>query len=140
MLTRRLFAACALCSAGGFVATEVTAAEGAVSKSPGVSRKILQQMDGPVDGYVTIVVEAEIPAGAFVAWHTHPGIESAYLLEGGGQLMVKGLANRKLKPGDGFQIAAVTPHALQNGNAVTKVAGTYVIEKGKPLASPSKPG
>jgi len=143
MLTRRVFASCALCgitgAIAGFVATEAEAQTAGSSASGGLTRKILQQTDGPAEGYVTILVEARIAPGALVAWHTHPGIESAYLVEGGGELMVKGQPNRQVKPGDGFQIPSATPHALQNGDKPTKVAGAYVLEKGKPLASPASP-
>jgi hypothetical protein len=52
MLTRRGFAACALCAVAGFVAT------GAEAQTTGVKRTILNQTDGPVDGYVTISVRA----------------------------------------------------------------------------------
>jgi quercetin dioxygenase-like cupin family protein len=140
MLTRRLFASCALCgitgAVTGFAATEVKAQPAGTTA---VTRKILQQTDGPAEGYVTIIVEVQIDPGALVPWHTHPGIESAYIVEGGGELMVKGQPNRQAKPGDGFQIPTATPHALQNGDKPTKVAATYVIEKGKPLASPASP-
>lgn len=140
MLTRRFFTTCALCSIGGFAATEVVdAAPLPQAPTQGVKRKILQQTDGPIDGFTTILVEAEIPAGAMVAWHTHPGIESSFILEGGGELMVKGKPNRKVGAGDGIQIPVATPHALKNGDEVTKLSGTYVVEKGKPLASPASP-
>src|ERR1700736_1717925 len=66
-----------------FVATEVSAAEGAPpAATPGFTRKILSQMDGPAPGYETLLVEATIEQGTTVARHTHPGIESAYVLEG----------------------------------------------------------
>jgi methyl-accepting chemotaxis protein len=39
-------------------------------------------MDGPVPGYVTIVTEVEVEPGVMVPRHTHPGIESGYVLEG----------------------------------------------------------
>jgi len=43
-----------------------------------------------------------------------------------------------LKPGDGFQVTAETPHAGgKNGDAKTRIASTYVVEKGKPLATPA---
>ena len=71
---------------------------------PGVTRKILSQTDGPAPGYVTLLVEAEIEAGVNVGRHTHPGIESAYVLEGGFELPIEGQPTRTLKPGDGFQI------------------------------------
>ena len=42
-----------------------------------------------------------------------------------------------LAPGDGFQIPPRTPHGGKNGPAKTVLVGTYVVEKGKPLASPA---
>jgi quercetin dioxygenase-like cupin family protein len=131
MLTRRNFASCALCAAVGLVATNVDAQTG------GVKRVILQQTDGPADGYVTILARGEIEPGALVARHTHPGIETAYLLEGGGMLSVKGQPDRLVSAGDSFQIPTLTPHALRNGDKFTRIASTYVVEKGKPLASPA---
>jgi uncharacterized cupin superfamily protein len=69
---------------------------------------------------------------------THPGVESAYVLEGGFELPIQGQATRTLKPGDGFQIPPDTPHAGgKPGDAKTRVLSTYVVEKGKPLASPA---
>jgi len=49
----------------------------------GVTRTILQKTEYPGDKYVTVLVMAEVAANALVARHTHPGVESAYLLEGG---------------------------------------------------------
>jgi quercetin dioxygenase-like cupin family protein len=141
MLTRRGFAAfapCAICAVTGFIATEASAQGAPAATTPGVTRKILSQTDGPTPGYVTLLVEAEIEAGVAVGRHTHPGIESAYVLEGGFELPIEGQPTRTLKPGDGFQVPAATPHAGgKAGTAKTRVLITYVVEKGKPLASPA---
>jgi quercetin dioxygenase-like cupin family protein len=142
MLTRRGFAAvasCAICGITEFAATEVSAAEGAPpAATPGVTRKILSQMDGPVPGYVTLIVEATIEQGAAVARHTHPGIESAYVLEGAFELPVQGQPIRAIKRGDAFQIPPETPHAGGKPfDAKSTILITYVVEKGKPLASPA---
>jgi quercetin dioxygenase-like cupin family protein len=114
-------------------------AEGAPpTTTPGVSRKILSQSDGPSPGYVTLLVAIEIEAGVTIGRHTHPGIESAYILEGGFDLPIEGQPTRAYKPGDGFVIPPGTPHAGgKNGDAKTKVLSTYIVEKGKPLASPA---
>ncbi len=142
MLTRRGFAAvasCAICGITDFVATEVSAAEGAPpAATPGVTRKILSQMDGPAPGYVTLLVEATIEQGTTVARHTHPGIESAYVIEGALELPVQGQPTRAIKKGDGFQIPPETPHAGgKPTDAKCIILVTYVVEKGKPLASPA---
>ena len=87
---------------------------------------------------MTINVEAEIEPGVTIARHTHPGIESGYVLEGGLDLPVEGQPIRTLKVGDGFQVPPETPHAgAKNGDKKTRIAITYVVEKGKPLASPA---
>jgi quercetin dioxygenase-like cupin family protein len=106
--------------------------------TPGVKRKILSQMDGPMPGYVTINMEVEIDPGVTIARHTHPGIESSYVLEGGFELPVQGQPTRMLKAGDGFQNPVETPHAGgKPGDKKSRIAITYVVEKGKPLASPA---
>jgi quercetin dioxygenase-like cupin family protein len=133
MLTRRAITGCALCAITGFVAESVAA-----EKAPdagGIKRTILMQTDGPVPGYVTVMVAADIAAHAVVARHTHPGIESAYVLEGGGILSVDGEAEKKLGPGEAFQVPATRPHAFTNGDKATKLSLTLVVEKGKPLAT-----
>jgi quercetin dioxygenase-like cupin family protein len=113
MLTRRGFAgfaSCAICAVTGFLATDASAAEGAppATASP-VKRKILSQLDGPMPGYVTINMEVEIDAGVTVPRHTHPGIESSYVLEGGFELPVQGQPTRIVKAGDGFQFRPKRP-------------------------------
>src|SRR5881227_2366890 len=140
MLTRRGFAgfaSCAICAITGFDATEASAQGAPPAASGGVTRKILSQSDGPAPGYVTVLVEAEIEAGVAVGRHTHPGIESAYVLEGGFELPIEGMETRMLKAGDAVQIPPNTPHAGgKPGTAKSRLLITYVVEKGKPLASP----
>ena len=141
MLTRRGFAgfaSCAICAITGFVATEASAQGAPAATTSGVTRTILSKSDGPVPGYETLLVEATIEAGVPVGRHTHPGIESAFVLEGGFELPIQGQETRMLKAGDGFQVPAGTPHAGgKPGTAKTRVLITYVVEKGKPLASPA---
>jgi quercetin dioxygenase-like cupin family protein len=120
------------------MATDASAQGTPPAATPGVNRKILSQVDGPAPGYVTIQVEAEIEAGVTVGRHTHPGVESAYVLEGGLEVPIEGQPTRMMKPGDGFTVPPMTPHAGgKNGDKKTKILSTYVVEKGKPLASPA---
>jgi quercetin dioxygenase-like cupin family protein len=141
MLTRRGltgFASCAICVASGFIATDASAQTAPVATTTGLTRKILSQTDGPMPGYVTIIAEVTIEPGVTVGRHTHPGIESGYLVDGGIDLPVQGQPTRTLKPGDGFQVPPETPHAGgPNGDKKTIIVSTYVVEKGKPLASPA---
>ena len=136
-LTRRQFtgvATCGICAAAGLVPGHASAQ----SATPGLTRKVISQTDGPMPGYTTIIAQVEIEPGAMVARHTHPGIESGYVVEGAIDLPIQGQPTRALKPGDGFQVPAETPHAGgKNGDAKTKIVSTYVVEKGKPLATPA---
>ena len=133
MLTRRGFAACALCAISGFAAS---AAE-AQSATPGLKRTILQRVDGPAPGYETIMVTIEIEPGATVARHTHPGVESSFVIEGETELSVDGQPPRTYRAGENFQIPTGVPHSGKNGDKPTRLSEVYVVEKGKPLASPA---
>ncbi len=138
MLSRRGFVNCALCAvATGFSAVAVEPQAQPAGQTSGVTRKILSTEELPDGRYVVVQVAAEIAPGATVARHTHPGIESSVILEGEAELLVDGQPNRTLRAGDSFQIPAVAPHSLRNGSGATRVAGTYTVEKGKPLASPA---
>lgn len=132
MLKRRVF--CYLCAALGVAAGTITAAE---AQSQGLTRTIVSTTDGPSAGYHTVLVRVEIAPGFLVARHTHPGIESAYVLEGGGVLSVHGREDQQPKPTEGFQIPPETPHSFRNGPAPTQLVISYVVEKDKPLASPA---
>jgi quercetin dioxygenase-like cupin family protein len=134
MLTRRRFAGCALCAFAGFIATGADAQSAATA---GLKRTIIKQTDGPAEGYVTVEMRVEIEPGSPVARHTHPGIESSYVVEGAVSLTVDGEGTKTYSPGEGFQVPPGVPHSGQNGPTRTVLAATYVVEKGKPLASPA---
>jgi quercetin dioxygenase-like cupin family protein len=142
MLSRREFAgiaSCALCGITELVATGA-AAQGTAAPAPtqGVTRKILSRQDGPAQGYETLQVEATIEKGVSVARHTHPGIESAYMLEGNLEVPIQGRETITAKAGDAFQIPPGTPHAGGKPAAEKcRLMITYIVEKGKPLASPA---
>jgi quercetin dioxygenase-like cupin family protein len=138
MLTRRGFAGCAICALTGFIATEASAQGAPAVTTTGYTRKILSQVDGPTPGYVTILVEAELQAGGTIARHTHPGIESTYILEGSVEIPIEGQPTRSYKAGDHYQIPAGTRHAGgKPSDTKVKLATTYVVEKDKPLVSPA---
>src|SRR5262245_45871288 len=140
MLTRREFTevvSCALCAITAELMATEAAAQGTPATTPGVTRKILSQIDGPTPGYVTILAEATIEAGVSVARLTHPGIESAWVLEGGLEVPVQGRPTVTVKAGDAFQIPPDTPHAGGKPlEAKARLIITYIVQKDKPLASP----
>ena len=141
MLSRRKFAGvvgCFLCEVtrSGFMATGVSAQQPAATT--GVTRKILSQVDGPMPGYVTIMVEVTIEANAVIGRHTHPGIEAGYVVDGELTLPIAGQPDKVLKSGDVFEVPPNTAHAgAPNGPRKSTIISTYVVEKDKPLATPA---
>ncbi len=105
---------------------------------PAIKRSILQRFDLGADREVVTAI-AEIPPGMAAGRHTHPGPETSYVVEGSASLEVEGEAPRLVKAGDSFAIPAGKVHdAKVVGDKPVKVLATYIIEKGKPLASPAK--
>jgi quercetin dioxygenase-like cupin family protein len=108
----------------------------AIAQQSGIKRTPLQKVEFP-DGYNTITGIAEVPAGGAAGRHTHPGIETGYVLEGELELDIDGKPPLKLKAGDSYQIPAGAVHDAKAGDKPFKVLGVYVVDKTKPLASPA---
>ena len=101
-----------------------------------IKRTPLQDIDFPA-GYHIVTVIAEVVPNVLAGRHTHPGIDTGYVISGGGTLIVEGQPDRVLKPGDSFAIPAGVPHDVKTGPDGYKAMGIYVVEKGKPVASPA---
>jgi quercetin dioxygenase-like cupin family protein len=102
-----------------------------------IKRTPLQKFDVPGTSYETVIGIAEIAANVNVGRHTHPGPESGYLLEGEFTLLVEGQPPLLLKAGDSYKVPPGAIHDARSGDKGAKVIATYVVEKGKPLASPA---
>lgn len=103
----------------------------------GIKRTPLQKVEFP-EGYTTVTGLAEIAAGASSGRHTHPGIETGYVLEGNTVLSIDGQPELILKAGESYQIPAGAVHDAKADGGPVKVLGIYVVERGKPLATPAK--
>lgn len=109
----------------------------AAAQQPAIKRTPLQTNDFP-QGYTTTTAIAEVAPGNCAGRHTHPGLETSYVIDGAVLLKVAGQPDRVLKAGDSFSIPPNTPHdACAVPGAVFKIIGIYVTEKGKPLATPA---
>jgi quercetin dioxygenase-like cupin family protein len=108
----------------------------AMAQQSGIKRTPLQKVDFP-DGYNVITAIAEVPAGGSSGRHTHPGVETGYVLEGELELDIDGKAPAKLKAGDSYQIPAGAIHDAKAGDKPFKVLGIYIVDKTKPLATPA---
>jgi quercetin dioxygenase-like cupin family protein len=122
------------------VALSLVAALGtaaAFAQQSGIKRTPLQKIEFP-DGYVTITAIAEIAPGGSAGRHTHPGIETGYILEGESDLIVEGQPARHLKAGDSYTIPAGVVHdGKAHPEKGMKFIGVYVVDKTKPLLSPA---
>ena len=110
-----------------------------LSPAPGgIKRTILQKVEVPGSNYEVIMGMAEVPAGtASIGRHTHFGVEAGSVIEGESILIVDGQPEKAIKPGDSYQIPAAVPHDAKTGDKPAKIVAIYVVEKGKPLATPA---
>ena len=85
-----------------------------------------------------MIARVEIAPGAAAGRHTHPGEEISYIIEGEGEILVEGQPPLKVKAGDGFVIPNGAKHDARNtGQKPLKLSAVYLVEKGKPLATPA---
>jgi len=56
-------------------------------------------------------MDVKIDKGTVVPRHTHPGIESAYVMDGSIEVPVQGQETKVHKAGEAFQIPPETPRA-----------------------------
>jgi quercetin dioxygenase-like cupin family protein len=103
----------------------------------GIKRTPLQKIDFP-EGYTTVTAIAEVPAGGASGRHSHPGIETGYVLEGELEVAFDGKPSLKVKAGESYQIPAGEIHdAKASGDKPLKLLTIYIVDKTKPLASPA---
>ena len=118
-------------SAIGVAAVAEQAQQGALK------RTTLQTGDFP-PGYETVMVIAEMEPGECSGWHTHPGLESSYFLEGEVLMKFAGKPDLVVKAGQPVVIPSGLVHNDCNVSGKPfKALAHYVVEKGKPLASPA---
>lgn len=119
-------------------AAVLTAAGLLVAQTPAITRTMVTKADVSVPGREAVVTRVEIAPGGVAGWHTHPGDEIGYVMDGAATLMVAGQPPRQIAAGEGFVIPAGVVHNAKNeGAAPIKLVGVYVLEKGQPLASPA---
>ena len=110
---------------------------GVSAQQAGFKRTVLQQGDLSLPGREVVTALVEFQPGATVGRHTHPGEEAGYVLEGTVVLDQEGKPAVTLGVGRTFFIPAGTVHNATNSSpAPARVLATYIVEKGKPLATP----
>ena len=117
-----------------FALTGIVAAQ-----QPAFKRTVLQQSDLSAPGREVVQAVADFEPRATPGRHTHPGEEIGYILEGTFLVEQEGKAPVTLKAGGTFLIPAGTIHnATNTGGGPGKILATYIVEKGKALATPAK--
>jgi quercetin dioxygenase-like cupin family protein len=135
---RSMFKQAVVCIALATCVVGTPAAQQAASPGAApIKRTLLQKVDVPGSNYEAVTALAEIMPNANVGRHTHPGPETGYVLDGGMTLLVDGKPPLPLKAGDSYQVGPAAVHDARTGAQGAKVMVVYVVEKGKPLASPA---
>jgi quercetin dioxygenase-like cupin family protein len=107
----------------------------ATAQQTGIKRTVIRTFDYP-PGYTTITGIVELAPNTCSGRHTHPRIDSGYVLEDDFIIKMDGKPNQTFKLGDSYQTLPQEPHdgCSVSGN---KLLDTWMIEKGKSLASPA---
>ena len=109
-----------------------------VAQAPAFKRTVLQTVELSIAGREAVTAKAELPAGVSSGRHTHPGEEVGYVLEGTVTVEREG-QSKTFKAGEMFAIPAGQVHnAVNASTAQVTIISTYIVEKGKPLATPVK--
>jgi quercetin dioxygenase-like cupin family protein len=124
-MKRILPALAAVCLAGATVA-----------QAPAIKRTVLQRAEAG-NNLEVILGSAEIAQGGSTGRHTHFGVETGYVIAGTSVLEVEGEPPRLLRAGDSYLIPAGKVHNATAREGDAKVLATYVVERGKPLATPA---
>ena len=109
------------------------------AQQPGFTRAVMQDQNLSVPGRHAVVARAEFIPGGQAGKHTHTGEELGYVVEGTLELMIEGQPSRTVKAGEIFFVPAGVVHDGRNvGSGKAVVLATYIVETGKPVASPAK--
>ncbi len=103
-----------------------------------IRRTILQKADVPGTNFELIYATVEIAAGSKAGRHNHPGVVMAQVVEGDFWFQRDGEPERIIHAGETL---TVLDRAIHNEGAMdkpVKLNAVYVVEKGKPLASPAQ--
>ena len=111
---------------------------GISAQQPTFMRTVLQQGDISAPGREAVTAVVEFQPGGSPGRHTHPGEEIGYVLDGTFLLEQAGKPAVTINAGQAFLIPAGTIHnATNTGSGSARILANYIVEKGKPLATPA---
>ena len=116
----------------------LVAAVAMLAQAPGIQRTIVKRADVSVPGREAVIAKVEIAPGSTAGRHTHFGEEISYVMEGEMEVLVEGQPPLTVKAGESFVITNGAKHDARNKGLVpVKLVAVYLVEKGKPLATPA---
>lgn len=119
-----------------FLALGAAAAEPPAGAQP--VRTILERHDqSGVPGKEVVMGRATLPPNSVIGYHTHPGDEAGFVLQGSMTLKTQGQPDRILKAGDSFFNARGAVHSVVAGADGATAVSSWIIDKGQPLATPA---
>ena len=108
----------------------------AAQPSP-IKRTILQRTDVPGTNLEVIYATVEIAPGFKAGRHAHPGVVIAQVVEGDFWIHLDGQPEKIVRAGESLTLADRAIHNEGSTDKPAKLNAVYVLEKGKPLASPA---
>jgi quercetin dioxygenase-like cupin family protein len=113
-----------------------------VAQQSGITRSELTRLDVPPGApHEAVMAIAEIAPGSSSGRHFHNGVELGYVLDG--ELFVERAdgSTATYTKGQAFKNPTTEVHNARNrGTSPTRLLTVYIVEKGKPLAEPARPG
>jgi len=134
---RKILIGCALATFGMAGIAQGQQLPAMTQQTANIKRTPLQKFDVPGTNYETVIGMAEIVPNVLIGRHTHPGPESGFMLDGDMTLLVEGQPPLAVKTGESYKVPPGAVHDARTGEKGAKVIATYVVEKGKPLATPA---
>ena len=108
------------------------------AQQPAFKRTEVQRGDLSTAGREGVQAVAEFPPKIGAGRHTHPGEELGYVLEGIFTIEIDGQPAVTKRTGEAFFVPAGRTHnATNSGSGAARILATYIVEKGKPLATPA---
>ena len=121
------------------VSAATMAVRASQAAQPTFNRTMLQDHPLSIKDRHAVMARSEFQPGATSGRHMHPGEELGYVLEGTLELTVDGKPPQRLRAGDVIFMPAGAIHDAKNvGTGPLRIVSTYVLEVGKPLATPVK--
>lgn len=106
--------------------------------APQASRTVLTRTDVAGTDREVVFGRADLPKGAEISRHTHPGEEVGVLWSGELTLKIDGAPDRRLKAGDTYIIPRGAAHAaVGESEATATLVASWVIDRGEALALPA---